>query len=213
MYGSFAPPPPLRVTVVTSALVIQGTLHTRFRRITDVLNKPGAEHLMLTDVTFMEVGSRRVIAGPAVAQVQIDDILFVHTTGSTESGSSEHRTSKQPIKSVLLLPPFTVEGQIHLGYEPDIAQALDGLNGRFIPVTGARYYAYGVAESPNHVDLLVVNRVLAHIAVEVGVQWRTEAPLEHGGGSASSCSPAPTGSCYRSAGRSSRSPHSAQPPS
>ena len=184
MYASFAPPTPLPLTLITPALVIQGMLVTRLRRITDVFNEPGAEHLMLTDVTFMEVGSRRVIAGPAVAQVQIDDILFVHTTGSTESGSSEHRTSKQPIKSVLLLPPFTVEGQIHLGYEPDIAQALDGLNGRFIPVTGARYYAYGVAESPNYVDLLVVNRVRAHIAVAMNVEWRTEAPASQlGGGS------------------------------
>jgi hypothetical protein len=186
MYASFAPPTPLPLTLMTPALVIQGTLVTRLRRLTDVFNEPGAEHLMLTDCTFMEVGSRRVIAGPAVAQVQIDEILFVHTTGSTESGSSEHRTSKQPIKSTILVPPFTVEGQIHLGYEPDLMQALDGLNGRFIPVTGARYWAYSVAESPNYVDLLVVNRVLSHIAVEVGVQWRTEAPIEHGGGSASS---------------------------
>jgi len=186
MYVSFAPPTPLTLTLVTPGLVIQGTLQTRLRRITDVFNEPGAEHLMLTDATFMEVGSRRVTVGPAVAQVQIDEILFGHTTGSTESGSTEHRTSKQPTKATLLLPPFIVEGQIHLGYEPDMMQALDGLNGRFIPVTGASYWAYGVAESPNHVDLLVVNRIKAHIAVAVGVEWRTEAPIERGGGSASS---------------------------
>jgi hypothetical protein len=186
MYASFAPPTPLPLTLVTNALVIQGTLVTRLRRLTDVFNEPGAEHLMLTDATFMELGSRRVTAGPAVAQVQIDEILFVHTTGTTESGSTEHRTSKQPIKSILLLPPFTVEGQVHLGYEPDLMQALDGLNGRFVPVTGARYWAYSVAESPNFVDLLVVNRIKAHIAVPVGVEWRTEAPVEHGGGNANS---------------------------
>jgi hypothetical protein len=178
MYASFAPPTPLPLTVVTASLVIQGTLVTRMRRLTDVLNEPGAEHLMLSDTTFMELGSRRVTAGPGVAQVQLDDVLFVHTTSPTESGSTEHRSSKQPIMAVLLLAPFTVEGKIHLAYEPDVAQALDGLSGRFLPVTDARYWAYSVAESPNFVDLLVVNRIKAHIAVPAGVEWRTEAPID-----------------------------------
>ena len=48
-------------------------------------------------------------------------------------------------------------------------------------MTAARYWAYSVAESPNHVDLLVVNHARAHVAVPAGVEWRKQAP-DLGGG-------------------------------
>jgi hypothetical protein len=61
---------------------------------------------------------------------------------------------------------------VHLPYEEEIHQAIDALQGRFIPITSAKYWAYGVAESPNFVDLLVVNRSRAHIAVPASTQWQ-----------------------------------------
>src|SRR5664280_654657 len=86
------------VTVVTQQLVIQGSVKTRLRRITDVLNEPDIDHLILHDATFMEVGSRRVVTEASVAQIQLSDMLFVHTNGSTESGG-EQRTPKQPTRA------------------------------------------------------------------------------------------------------------------
>jgi hypothetical protein len=184
MYSTFNPVQPLPLTVVTPHLIIQGTLQTRLHQLTDVMNDPNAEHLILFDATFVEVGSRRVVAGPAVAQVQLSDALFVHTNGPTEFGT-EMRTPKQPVRATLLVPPFTIEGEIHLGYEEELHQALDGLGGRFLAVTSARYWAYGVAESPNYVELLLVKHDRAHVAVAAGTQWRREAPVEKssGGGS------------------------------
>jgi hypothetical protein len=181
MFGTFNPAQSLPVMVVTAQLVIHGTIQTRLRRLTDVLNEPDAVHLILFDATFMEVGSRRVVAGPAVSQIQLPEVLFVHTTGPTESGA-EARTPKQAVQATLLVPPFTIEGQIHLSYESEIHQALDAFGGRFVPVTAARYWAYGVSEPPNHVDLLVVNRGRAHVAIPRGVQWLKEDPnLDRGG--------------------------------
>ena len=90
---------------------------------------------------------------------------------------------KQAVRATLLVPPFTIEGEIHLPYESELRLALDSYEGRFVPVTGARYWAYGVAESPNFVDLLAVNQVKAHVVVAADVQWRSEAPDE-GPGSA-----------------------------
>jgi hypothetical protein len=184
MFGTFNPVQSLPLTVVTQNLVIGGTLQTRLRRLTDVLNEPDAEHLVLFDATFMEVGSRRVLAGPAVSQIQLVDVLFVHTSGATESGT-EMRMPKQAVRATLLAPPFTIEGQIHLPYESEIHQALDAFGARFIAVTSARYWAYGVAESPNHVDLLVVNHSRAHVAIPADVDWHGESPPEtdSGGGS------------------------------
>jgi hypothetical protein len=184
MFGSFNPVQNLPLTVVTTQLVIQGTLQTRLRRLTDVLNEPTADHLILFDATFMEVGSRRVIVGPAIAQISLSEILFVHTNTSTESGD-EMRNPKQPIRAVVVASPFTIEGEIHLPYEAELHQALDGFGGRFVPVTKARYWAYGVAESPNYVDVLAVNHARALFAVPAGQEWHKEAgpdtPEDSGG--------------------------------
>lgn len=183
MLGSFNALQSLPVTVVTPQLVIVGALRTRLRRLTDVLNEPGAVHLVLFEATFMEVGSRRLVAGPAVSQIQLADVLFVHTSGPTESGQ-EMRTPKQAIRAVMVAPPYTIEGQIHLPYESELHLALDAFEERFTPVTNARYWAYGVAESPNEVDLLVLNHARAHVAIPAGVEWRSDAPSDmgsHGG--------------------------------
>ena len=181
MFGTFNPLQSLPITVVTAQLVIQGTIQTRLHRLTDVVNEADVVQLILFDATFMEVGSRRAVAGPSVSQIQLPDVLFMHTNGPTESGT-EARTPKQPVRATLIAPPYTIEGQIHLPYESEIHQALDALAERFVPVTAARYWAYSVAESPNYVDLLVVNRSRAHVAISAGVEWRKQDPNLDGGG-------------------------------
>jgi hypothetical protein len=184
MLGDFGARPvqSLPVTVVTAQLIVQGTIQTRLNRLTDVLNEPDVAHLLVLDATFMEVGSRRLVAAAPVSQVQLADILFMHTTGPAPV-SSEMRMPKQAVQATLLAPPFTIEGQIHLPYESELRFALDAYEGRFLPVTSARYWAYGVAESPNFVDLLAVNHAKAHVVVAGDVPWRSEAPDE-GQGSA-----------------------------
>lgn len=182
MFGTFNPVQNLPLTVVTTQLVIQGTLQTRLRRLTDVLNEPTADHLILFDATFMEFGSRRVVVGAATAQIQLSEMLFVHANSSTESGG-EMRNPKQPVRAIVVASPFTIEGEIHLPYEAELHQALDGFSGRFAPVTKARYWAYSVAESPNYVDLVAVNHARALFAVPAGAEWQKEVGPEAYGGS------------------------------
>jgi hypothetical protein len=178
MFVTFSPIQPMPLTLITPNLVVQGVVQTRLRRLTDLLNDADSEHLVLTDATFMEVGSRRVVAGASVAQVPIADVLMAHPSGATES-SGELRTSKQAVRGSVILSPFTVEGLIHLAYEPELRLAVQSLSEKWIPVTEARYWAYSVAESPNYVDLLVVNHARAHIAIAAGVEWRTTPPADH----------------------------------
>jgi hypothetical protein len=184
MFGSFSPAPvqAMPLTLVTAQMIIQGTVQTRLRRLTDVLNEPDITHIVLLDASFLEPGSRRLVARAAFAQIQLSEILFTHANGPTESGA-EMRTPKQAVPATLLMPPFTIEGQIHLAYESELKIALEAYGGRFLPVTGARYWAYGVAESPNQVDLLVVNHARAHVAVAAGVKWETEPVTGEGLGS------------------------------
>lgn len=171
MFESFANPMrPLALVFVTPNLIIQGSVRSHVRRLTDLLREADSELLVVENATFMEVGSRRVVGDAAVGQVSLADVLIVHTTSSTE-GTEELRTSKQPIKVTLLAPPFTIEGQVHLGYEPDLAVAMDSLSDRWLPVTAARYWAYGVAEEPVQVDFMVVNHMRAHVVVPRGTKW------------------------------------------
>lgn len=175
MFGSFNPIRSLPITIVTAELVVHGTIETRLQRVTDLVSEPGIIHLIVYDATFMEPGSRRAVASASVAQIQLPDVLFLHTSGPTESGA-EAPTAKQAIKATLLAPPYTVVGQIHLPNEAELRQALDAFNDVFVPVTAARYWAYGVAESPNDVDLLMLNRMRAHVAIAAGVEWRGATP-------------------------------------
>ena len=177
MIGSFNPVQFLSLTFVTSSLIIQGSVRTRLQRLTDVMNEPDMDHLVLFEATFMEPGSRRIVASASVSQIQLEDMLFVHASGPTESGQ-ELRTPKQPTRAILLAPPYTIEGQIHLPMEEELQQAVDSLRDRFLPVTNAKYWAYGVAESPIEVDVLVVNRARAHVAIPVGTEWRKAGPPE-----------------------------------
>jgi hypothetical protein len=181
MFGSFNPVQEMLVTLVTERLVIQGTVLTRVRRLTDLVNEPDAMHLVLQDATFMEVGSRRVVAKGAAAQVRLSDVLFVHSTGPTESAAAM-RMPKQPVKATLLVPPFTVEGTIYLPYESELKIALEAYADKFVPVTQAKYWSYAVAESPNSVELLVVNHARAHVSIAAGVQWSAESSAAHSDG-------------------------------
>lgn len=184
MFGNFnaSPPQSIPLTLVTAQLIIQGTIQTRLLRLTDVVNEPDVASLVVLDATFMEVGSRRVVAGAAVSQVQLNDVLFVHMTRATDS-NTDMRTPKQAVRATLLAPPFTIEGQIHLPYESELMIAMAAYSGRFLPVTGARYWAYGVAEAPNQVDLLLVNHARVHVAVASSTEWLAEAPSDTGQGS------------------------------
>ena len=95
------------------------------------------------------------------------------------------RVPKQVVKARLLLPPFTVEGEIHLGYESELRIALQAYEGGFVPVTRASYWGYSVAESPNYVDLLVVNHARAHVTIASVANWQTEVPHTDKSGGAS----------------------------
>lgn len=173
MLGTFNPPRQLALTIVTAQLVVRGTFQTRLQRLTDIVNEPERTHLVLFDATLTMAGTRRTAAESVVAQVPLEDVLFVHSSDPTESGGVE-RMPKQAIDSILLLPPYTIEGKIHLPYEEELHQALDALGGRFVPVTEARYWVGASAESATSVDLVVVNHARVHVAVPSTVEWLRE---------------------------------------
>jgi hypothetical protein len=155
-------------------MIVQGTILTRVKRLTDLVNEADLSQLILQNARFMELGSRQVIAEGQAVHVPVGEILFIHASSPTESDAAM-RIPKQPIPATLLLPPFTIEGTIYLAYESELRIALSAHMDRFMAVTNARYWTDGQAESPRTVDLMAVQHAKAHIGVAADVPWSSEA--------------------------------------
>ena len=180
MFAQVNPAEELPLTVVTDRLIVLGSVLTRVRRLLDLVAGPDTQYLVLQDANFLELGSRRIVAQAANAQVSLSDILFLHSTAQTASSDSM-RVPKVPVRGTLLVPPFTIEGTIYLPSEASIRIALDAYTEKFVPVTNAKYSAYGTGEALTTADFLVVNHSRAHVSVAAGVKWSGETAVQAGG--------------------------------
>ncbi len=172
MYGDYTPASDIALTLLTDRLAVEGIISTRVQRLTDIFSGPGDGHLILHDAMFMEIQSGRVLTRSGQAQIQLREILLAHARET--GGSGANRIPKQPVPATLLVPPYTVQGNVHLPFESSLKSALDALTDCFIPITSARYWLEGEADAPIETDLLIVNRTRAHIAIAAGVEWSGE---------------------------------------
>jgi hypothetical protein len=150
------------ITLVTDFFVVRGTITTRHRRITDMLN--GAEHdfLVLEQATFDEFGAAGVTIQSDFAQVNLGTVLFGVADDQVDA-TPELRIPKVSETALISIPPFTVTGHIHLMPERDLREALDELLGRFIPVTDAVYWSDRLGEARTEATIVAVNHSRAQI--------------------------------------------------
>ena len=144
------------LTLVTDAFVVHGTIQTRHRRITDMLNSAEHEFLVLTDATFDEFGSAGQAIQADFAQVNLGAVLF-GVADEPVDATPELRVPKVSQRALISIPPFTVTGHIHLMPGRDLHEALAGLVGRFIPVTEAVYWSDRVGEARTNALIVAVN--------------------------------------------------------
>ena len=226
------------ITLVTDAFVVRGTIETRHRRITDMLNSAEHDFLVLADATFDEFGSTGAAIQADYAQVNLGAVLFGVADEPVEA-TPELRVPKVSERALISVPPFTVTGHIHLMPERDLHEALEELMGRFVPVTEATYWSDRVGEARNDrarrrhqpqpgpdPGAASARSIRGPASIAVPARARGPSPA-----SAPASSPRHVGSGLaggrpprlsvaahpwrdqRSTGRSSRLPHSAQPPS
>lgn len=150
------------ITLVTDVFVVRGTIQTRHRRITDMLNTTEHEFLVLEEATFDEFGSSGVAIKADFAQVNLGAVLFGVADEPVEA-SPELRLAKVSERALISIPPFTVTGQIHLMAGRDLRQALDELTGQFLPVTDAMYWSDRVGEARTTALVVAVNHHRAQI--------------------------------------------------
>jgi len=152
----------VRLTLYTDSFVIHGSLTTRQRRVTDMLNMAEDRFLVLSDVTTDEFGTRGESMRAEFAQVNLASVLFAVVNEPVEP-APELRTPKIPEEALISVPPFKVTGFIHLMPERSLRDALSELTGHFLPVTGATYWSDVLSEARATAELLAVNHERAQI--------------------------------------------------
>lgn len=152
----------VRLTLYTDSFVIHGSLTTRQRRVTDMLNLAEDRFLVLSDVATDEFGTRGESIRAEFAQVNLASVLFAVVNEPVEP-APELRTPKIPEEALISVPPFKVTGFIHLMPERSLRDALSELTGHFLPVTGATYWSDVLSEARTTADLLAVNHERAQI--------------------------------------------------
>jgi hypothetical protein len=162
MFQGLAAESPVSVTLYTDSYVVRGTLATRQRRLTDILNLAEHGFIVLTAVTLDEFGSRTSAIESEYAQVNLGAVLFGVSDEPVEP-LPELRMPKVAEQALISIPPFRIVGHIHLLPERDLGDALDELTGTFVPVTDATYWSETVGEPRTSVRAVAVNHARAQI--------------------------------------------------
>lgn len=150
------------ITLYTDAFVVRGQVATRHRRISDILNQPDHDFVVLNDVILDEFGTRSVAVKSEFAQINLNAVLFAVADSPVEP-IPELRTPKIPEQALISIPPFKITGRIHLLPERDLRDALEELTGRFLPVTDAIYWSESVGEARTQARLIAFNHSRAQI--------------------------------------------------
>ena len=195
MFAAFAELVPVELTLYTDALVIRGSVWTRQRRITDILNHAEDPFLVLEDVSVDELGPHGATSTAAFAQVNLDAVLFAVADAPVEP-SPELRTPKQQEPALVSVPPFKVVGTIHLLPAGNLREALTELTGRFLPVTDAAFWSDAIAVARTEALLVAVNhrraQILApHRVVDPWAGLDRPAQVDRPGGDAAAGRPPP----------------------
>jgi hypothetical protein len=165
MFDTDAPVPSgsdTALTLYTDSHLVRGTMRTRLRRLSDILNESEMPFVVLDDVRFEEFGSRALIETAPYAQINLDTVLFAVASEAIEP-IPEMRTIKVPEHAMIGLPPFRIVGRIHLLPERDLRQALLELQGRFLPVTDAMFWSERFNEPRTQAPMLAFNHSRAQI--------------------------------------------------
>lgn len=146
----------------TDAFVIRGSIETRQRRVSDILNEADEPFLVLSGVTVQEFGPRGSTSSAAHAQINLASVLFAVADVVVDS-VAELRTPKVAEVARISIPPFIVTGSIHLLPGRELAEALRELRGTFLPVTDATYWSDSIGEGRTSAALVAVNHARAQI--------------------------------------------------
>jgi hypothetical protein len=177
-------PQQVELTLYTDAYAVRGTITTRQRRISDILNHAEHEFLVLREASLDEYSSRSVAVQAEYAQVNLASVLFA-VANDYVGPAPELRMPKVPEEALIVIPPFRITGRIHLLPERNLVDALSELIGRFVPVTEAAFWSDSIGEVRQTAAMVAVNhhrtQILApHRVVDPWADLRTGGAADAG---------------------------------
>lgn len=153
----------IALTLYTDAYVIRGSVTSRQRRVSDILNQAEHSFLVLTDVVLDEYGTHGTTVRSDYAQINLGSVLFAVADASEGEALPEMHTPKIAEQALISIPPFKIIGRIHLTPDRDLREALAELTGRFVPVTSGAYWSDIVGEARTSAPLIAFNHARAQI--------------------------------------------------
>jgi len=127
----------VEVDLLTSAFRVTGTVHTRYDRMSDLLNGVTGDQVMVEQATISEHADPSATVSAPTATVLTSAIILFSAPGLTGEAGAAMRIEKRRVKAQLAIPPIRVTGTIHV---PIGSRPTDGvLNAadRFMPMTDA----------------------------------------------------------------------------
>ncbi len=161
--GSLGPPTlEVQVELYTVGFRVSGTMSTRFRKATDILNLSGSDHLAVGQATVTEYADPTAARGGQQVRVAISEILFGISSGAPED-DNEFQVQKRPVKMQVGMAPFWLTGMFHV---PEASQAMEGLmnvSDRFVPLTDVAVSCAPYPAVDGTADVVAVHRALAQV--------------------------------------------------
>ncbi|MEA2650924.1 MAG: hypothetical protein QOI85_645 [Chloroflexota bacterium] len=162
-FGGLSAVRQVEIDLLTDAYRITGTLHTRFGRVTDILNQLAAEHLSIERATITEHADPSSPLAAPTAIVPVASILLLAAPDLTGVASSDMRIQKRPVKAMFALPPVRIIGTTHV---PMGSRPLDGLlnvTDRFLAITEVTIASAAFPHLASAVEAAAVSRAKAQI--------------------------------------------------
>lgn len=161
-FGSFAAPEPVRVEAYTDAYRVSGTVTTPFRRVAEILNQLPSGHLAVEDATLLEHGDAASM-NVRTALVSVDEVLILVAPQLDGGSSTEMRIAKQPMRTMLAVPPFRLTGTLHVAVGAEAFDGVLNMPDRFVAMTGVRIASVAFPALDREVPIVAVCRRRAQI--------------------------------------------------
>jgi hypothetical protein len=147
------------VELYTAGALIRGTMRTRLRRITDILNLGGVTQLLLhqarVDPLADATGSETFNA-PEL-RVRLAEVLLA-LGGEPGERPPEVQIVRKPMPVTLGVGPFLLDGQLYVAPDTSPADAFFNPMDPFAPITDAHFRRLGEPTSARHEAVVAVNR-------------------------------------------------------
>jgi hypothetical protein len=147
------------VELYTAGALIRGTMSTRLRRITDILNLSGMTQVLLHEARvdpLADATGSETFDAPEL-RVRLTDVLLA-LGGEPGERPPEVEIVKKPTPVTIGIGPFLLDGQFHLAPDTSPADAFFNPIDPFAAITDAHFRRLGEPTSARHEPVVAVNR-------------------------------------------------------